>query len=119
MRFSDEFVEAVDAVRQKFYDATGQVLRINSGYRCPAHNAEVSADNSFDGPHTLMTGAVDFECYGDDANTVLFIVYRDFYPVKIHGIFINQRGNFGGRFVHLDKAPNIPGKRPRPWCGTY
>ena len=52
---TDEFMEKIQLLRDKL----GVPLKVTSGFRCPDHNAEVSATASRTGPHT--TGqAVDF-----------------------------------------------------------
>ena len=83
-----------------------------SGYRCPKHNAEVS-NTGLDGPHTIS--AFDVRIAGYDVLKLTKIAM----DAGFSGIGINQKGDWNKRIVHLDRLPNIEGKRPRPWVWTY
>ena len=84
---------------------------ISSGWRCVSHNADVGgAEHS---PH-LDGCAADIKCHGTLARKL--IGAADFCGFS--GIGVSQRGDWGGRFIHLDSAKEIP-ERPRPWIWSY
>ena len=88
----ETFVRMIDTLRHEY----GRPLKVNSGYRCPNHNAKVSG-TGMTGPHT--TGkAVDLGVFGPDADRLLELAYK----VGFNGKGINQKGVLGGRFIHLD-----------------
>lgn len=73
----------------------GGPIIINSGFRCPEHNAAVSS-TGLNGPHT--TGkAADLGVSYHRGRKLL-----DLAVVHFPGIGIKQHGDVGGRFVHLD-----------------
>ena len=83
---------------------------LTSAYRCPDHNAKVSATETV-GPHT-QGKAVDVKIAGEQA----FQLVKSALALGFHGIGINQNGDWERRYIHLDIA-DIPGNRPRIW--TY
>ena len=106
---------------QKVRDVYGKSIKINSGYRCPAHNAEVSSTGTT-GPHTLIAvgdappqaHAVDVLLYGERA----FKVMSRAAQYGMTGLGAHQRGPRADRIIHLDDLPNDP-HPPRPWTWTY
>lgn len=87
----ESFIRMVDELRHKL----GTPLRVTSGYRCPAYDAQVS--KSVYKAHT--TGkAADFGVSGDAADKLLALAYQ----MGFKGKGIHQRGDWGGRFIHLD-----------------
>lgn len=116
MKFDSEFVATVQQFLDDVTAEAGETPVISSGYRCPRHNAEVSEDRSTDGPHTI--GAIDLLCCGSVALAVVRVAMQRYSGI-FTGIGIKQVGPFERRFVHLDAAPAIPGRRPRPWIWTY
>lgn len=103
-----EFMDRLQRLRTQM----GRALQINSGYRCPAHNARVSKTGA-DGPHT--TGqAVDIKIYGRDA-LALMVKAID---LGFTGFGWQQHSSIHTRYVHLDDLPPAPG-RPRPWIWSY
>jgi len=113
MGFDVDFVNLVRNFMFACNVEIGHEPKINSGYRCSKHNEDVSEDHSPDGPHT--EGAIDVQVYGWDCMKVIKIALAFGFT----GIGINQQGPFASRFVHLDKVPAIPGRRPRPWVWSY
>ena len=104
---ADHFLAALDDVRRSFGP-----IRLSSAFRCPAHNARVSA-TGLDGPHT--TGqAADILVSGKDAHRLLALA-------AIHGVFngigVAQTGPHHRRFIHLD-TPELEGGL-RPWLWSY
>lgn len=72
---------------------------INSGYRCPDHNAAVSSSGSRDGPHT--TGkACDIAIGGPWADALLGLAYKN--GARGKGI---AQADDGSEFLHLDLDP--------------
>lgn len=99
------FMDDLQALRTKF----GKPIRITSGFRCSNHNRSVSSTGE-SGPHT--TGkAVDIQIGGSDAHELLRIAVQ----LGFRGIGISQKGDYSGRFIHLDMcaAPDFP--RPMVW----
>jgi uncharacterized protein YcbK (DUF882 family) len=100
------FLEQLDELRHMY----GKPLIITSGYRCPDHNAAVSATGRT-GPHT--TGrAADLRVDRRDALQLLKLALA----LNFTGIGVNQKGN--GRFLHVDNLPNAHGQ-PRPTIWSY
>ena len=101
-----QFVQDLDDLRAEY----GMPLIVNSGYRCPAHNAQVS-DTGDGGPHT--TGrAADLAVDRGNAYRLLKLAMNRGFT----GIGVQQRG--GARYLHLDNLPNSPGQ-PRPTLWSY
>jgi len=104
---NDEYLERLQTVRNKF----GSAMYLNSGYRCPVHNAKISALGSMDGPHT--TGrAVDVKVSGHNALRLISIAL----DCGMQGVGIKQHGEYASRFVHLDDL--TAGVRPHIWSYT-
>lgn len=102
-----DFVNKLNALRIR----VGFPLVITSGYRCPAHNTQVSTTGE-DGPHT--TGhAADISVMGAKAHKLLEKISFDGW---FTGIGLNQKGTHAKRFIHLD---DLEGDRPRPNVWTY
>ena len=99
-------VYTLDELRHEY----GKPLTITSGYRCPAHNSNVSSTGA-NGPHT--TGlACDVGVSGRDAYVVLRMAFKHGFT----GIGVQQKG--GGRFIHLDLIPDSYAAK-RPWVWSY
>lgn len=95
------FMNKLDQIRHRL----GFPLRVTSGYRCPAHNANISHTGTT-GPHT--TGrAVDIAIQGEDAFKLIEIAMA----FGMTGIGVSQKGN--KRFIHIDDLEH--GLRPRVW----
>lgn len=92
----DSFIDEL----QKLRDTLGFPLPVNSGYRCPVHNAAVSS-TGLTGPHTTGEAA---DLGVDRERAVLTLDAALAMPV-FRGFGINQKG--AGRFIHLD-AINRP-----------
>ena len=99
-----EFMDALERLREL---SGGLALPVNSAYRCPDHNAAVSATGR-DGPHT--TGrAVDLGVSGETALRVMAVAA----VAGMTGIGVNQKGDWSSRFIHID---NLAGpNRPAVW----
>lgn len=97
------FVDRLDALR----GIVGFPLIVNSGYRCPVHDAAVGGA----GPHT--TGrAADLRVDRERALRVIVEAGR----LGFTGFGVKQQG--ASRFLHLDDLPAEPG-RPRPTIWSY
>ena len=104
MFMDPRFMERLEHLRADF----GRAMRISSGYRCAVHDAEIG------GRGTHPTGhAVDVAVAGEDAFRLVTLAARH----GMTGIGIHQRGETGGRFVHLDDLP--PRRHPRPRVWSY
>ena len=102
------FMEKLETLRVAY----GKPLPINSGFRCPMHNAQAS-QTGLSGPHT--TGkAVDIQISGEDVYHLLGLAIK----LGFTGIGLSQRGAHSSRFLHLDTIEPGPG-RPRPFVWTY
>ena len=94
-----------DAIRKK----AGVPMTVTSGYRCPEYNDQVSS-TGLDGPHT--TGkALDIGCHGTEAMLIL----KAAMEVGAKGIGVQQKDNYGKRFLHIDFVD----EPPRPWIWSY
>lgn len=103
-----EFLYQLDDLRER----CGFPFIVTSGYRCPAHNSEVST-TGHDGPHT--TGrAVDLRLSGENVFRLLTQVSLGGWMT---GIGLMQRGPHEKRFIHLDDLTKPDHPRPRVW--TY
>ena len=97
------FVLSLDRARE----AMAVPFKVNSGYRCVAHNKRVGgAANS---PH-LIGWAADLALHGEAALTLTRM---------FTGVGLKQHGDLDRRYIHVDGAPNLAGVRPRPWVWTY
>lgn len=100
------FLLEIDELRDRY----GKPLSVTSGYRCPAHNNNVSS-TGLTGPHT--TGrAVDLAVDRGNAYKLLKLALE----MGFSGIGVQQKG--ATRFLHLDNLPNAPGQ-PRPSIWSY
>lgn len=102
-------MDKLQRVRTEF----GRPMIITSGYRCSRHNQKVSSSGP-NGPHT--TGRpVDVKIFGEEALDLIVIARRHGFT----GFGIKQKGDFQGRYVHLDDLLNHETGGPRPWIWTY
>jgi zinc D-Ala-D-Ala carboxypeptidase len=102
------FLEILDEIRHR----CGFPLKVSSGYRSPEYNMSVSS-SGLNGPHT--TGkACDILVAGEQA----YILIGHALDLGITGVGINQKGEFGQRFVHLDILTRAEGY-PRPTAWSY
>lgn len=99
------FLDALHELRVAY----GDPMILNSAYRCPDYNAQVSSTGR-DGPHTI--GAVDVRLNGRDAHRLLAVALE----LGWTGIGIKQHGAHAGRFIHLDF---LTYPKPRPWVWSY
>jgi zinc D-Ala-D-Ala carboxypeptidase len=100
------FLDRLQEIREEF----GKPMRVNSGFRCPVHDAALGGK----GPHA--TGrAVDIGISGSDA-LVLVELARGY---GMTGIGVMQSGQpHKNRFIHMDDlADGVSG--PRPWIWSY
>lgn len=112
MPYGPEALATLDKFRTRF----GEAMIVNSGYRCPDHNAAVSKTGR-DGPHTIVdddTICVDVVAYGDYARRLFNCALEAGVP----GLGLHQRGPMMSRFIHLDWA-RLGDNRPRPAIWTY
>lgn len=102
----DSFIDKMDELR----DRVGFALAVNSGYRCPEHNKNVSS-TGLTGPHT--TGrASDLKVNRKRAYKLM----AEASVMGFTGIGFKQHG--GSRFIHLDDLDDAPGQ-PRPVIWSY
>lgn len=109
MEFTQTAIEELEATRVDF----DRPMRINSGYRCPGHNAAVSSTGTA-GPHTITVHdnvTVDVGVFGEDALRLVGVLIRRGWT----GIGVEQRGPREGRFIHADRLL----RAPRPWIWSY
>ena len=106
LHFSDDTLARLIRVRERF----DKPIIINSGYRCPAHNAHLGATM------THSSGqAVDVRVALGRAHKLLRIALEEGFT----GIGVRQKGEIGSRFLHLDDLDAEPGERSRPTVWSY
>jgi len=98
------FMARLENLRADF----GRAMPVNSGYRCPLHDAEIGGRGAHPTGH-----AVDVRVAGEDAFRLVALAARH----GMTGIGLNQRGDLEHRFVHLDDLGGSNFPRPRIW--TY
>jgi len=99
------FMMRMDTLRERY----GRPIYLNSAYRCPEHNNNVSG-TGLDGPHT--TGkSVDIRVYGEDAHRMLLYIVE----LGFTGIGVGQQGEHKKRFLHIDDLE----EGTRPWVWSY
>lgn len=108
LAYEADFLDRFERLRVAF----GHALPINSGYRTPAHNEAISTTGD-NGPHT--TGrACDVQVYGTPA----FDLIRLALLLGFTGIGVQQKGDPGSRYLHLDDLTAADGF-PRPMVWSY
>lgn len=100
-----EFMDRLDSLRETL----SKPIYLNSAYRCPEHNNNVSNTGN-NGPHT--TGkSVDISAYGNRAWEILRIAM----VMEFKGIGLSQKGEYKSRFIHIDDLDC----QGRPWVWSY
>lgn len=101
---SAEFMRHLEELRVQL----ARPMPMTSGYRCPAHDAQVHRERYPDftderrfGPHTM--GAADANIYRWEMVKLLNLVFAN--PLW-RGIGILQHGPDSGRLIHLDTRPD-------------
>ena len=97
------FVRKLQALRVAY----GKPMTITSGYRSPEHPIE--ARKAKPGSHASGR-AVDIAVSGEDA---FFLLEKVFESGCFSGVGVNQRGDHGQRFIHLDDLDTET--RPTVW----
>ena len=91
-----DFMELIDTMRDKL----GFPFPVNSAYRSPLHPIEVRKSG---GPGAHATGqAIDIGVSGDKAIQLIQCALEH----NIVRIGVNQKGDWNGRFIHLDVCEN-------------
>ncbi|WP_083922651.1 D-Ala-D-Ala carboxypeptidase family metallohydrolase [Microbulbifer sp. VTAC004] len=104
--FKDETLRRLIRVRERY----GKPMIINSGYRCPAHNARLNATM------THASGqAVDVSVAVSGAHKLIKISLGEGFT----GIGVKQKGLIKERSIHLDDLGSISGKHSRPTVWSY
>ncbi len=110
MEFSDQGIRVLEKLRVR----VGRAVTINSGYRCPKYNAEVSG-TGLTGPHTIIANrnvTADIKTSGAAAFELLHAAMG----LGFTGFGIKQNGPHSSRFIHLDMIPpGVRQLRPRIW----
>lgn len=103
-----EFLRRLDVLR----GLCGFPITLTSGCRCRRYNRKVGG-----GQHSahLEGKAVDIACNGFQAWQILKFATT----LGFSGVGIMQKGDIDQRFIHLDIADTIDGKRPRPTIWSY
>ena len=101
MEFSLVAVQSLESLRMEF----GVPMIIASGFRCPEYNDEV-AGTGLEGPHTiseLHNITVDVRESGPNAYELLELAIIHGFT----GLGIHQQGSSSGRFIHMDRLPQL------------
>jgi zinc D-Ala-D-Ala carboxypeptidase len=100
MGMDDKFMQALDAIREE----CGFPFRVNSAYRCPAHNSAVSSTGER-GPHT--TGrAIDIAAASSSARLAIM------EAAQRQGF---RRFGIARTFIHIDNLTEADGFPPGVW----
>lgn len=106
---SDRLMQILITIREE----AGFPFVVNSGFRCPQHNSEVS-ETGRDGPHTLGL-AVDLKVCGSAAVKILKLALKH----GMTGVGVMQRGEKTKRFLHLDCIAPGEEEFSRPCIWSY
>jgi hypothetical protein len=110
MDFTSGALDRLEALREEF----GHPMVVNSGFRCPEHNLEVSSTGLY-GPHTRVEDdnmTVDIQVCGGRALKLIGLALS--YGVS--GLGVSQKGPHDERFLHLDWLHGgIHSPRPTVW----
>ncbi|WP_295802155.1 D-Ala-D-Ala carboxypeptidase family metallohydrolase [uncultured Microbulbifer sp.] len=100
-KFNDNTLRRLIAVREQ----VGPMV-ISSGFRCEAYNTAKGYTQ------THATGqAVDVRIAGGDALRVVGMAIRAGFT----GVGVSQKGDWAGRFIHLDDLTADQAPRPAMW----
>ena len=100
----EEFFDVFDSIREEW----GKPIKINSGYRCPVHNASLSGSSPISAH--LFGLALDCECDDNMEVEQLFTLIDDMYPeLRI------RKYTGGSTFVHIDQAFKIYPRASESW----
>lgn len=102
------FMELLESFRQEW----GQKMTLVSAFRCPTHNAAVDG-----GPAHVLGVAVDVSVHAYTARQVHAFL-KLVYSCGFVGVGEQLKGDWRGRFVHLDMLEDSP-EHPRPASWTY
>ena len=97
-----EMLDLLQTAREELNES----ITINSGYRCPSHNASVSSTGE-SGPHTRT--AVDIHVSNSQHRKRLI----DYFAPKVSGLGIAKT------FIHIDLLKPEDGFEVRPNCWLY
>lgn len=86
-----EFLECIDNLRE----ACDFPFVVTSGFRCKEHNDKIGGAK---GSQHLFGMGADIRLSGDKAHKVVSLA-REY---GFNGVGISQKGNYSGRFIHLD-----------------
>jgi len=106
--FDEDFLVSLEVLRLEY----GKPMRVNSGYRCPEYNTQVSSSGAR-GPHTI--GAIDIRVAGPNA----FMLVSTAMRLGWTGLGVKQGGVWDKRFIHLDRLPIGDPGHPRPRIWSY
>ena len=100
----EEFFDVFDDIREEW----GKPIKINSGYRCPVHNASLSGSSPISAH--LFGLALDCDCADNMEVEQLFTLIDDMYPeLRI------KKYTGGSTFVHIDQAFKIYPRASESW----
>lgn len=89
---SSELLDRLEALRARI----GRPINVNSGYRCPTHNKQVS--KAAKSQHVLGTAA---DIWVEKMDPVELLIHA--HAVGFRGLFLYDR------FVHVDVRPTLAG----------
>jgi len=106
MGMDDDFMKQLEGIRVEM----NRPLRLSSSFRCRTFNNRISEVKN--GAHTLGK-AVDILISGADALRLIEVARKH----GISGLGLQQKGEHGRRFCHIDSLS--PDEAPRPALWTY
>ena len=94
----DAFMEVIDDMRGEL----GWPFKVTSAYRCAEHPNEIVKDK----PGAHQRGrAIDIQCAGEEAFDLISLALQKGFL----RIGVMQRGDWSGRFIHLDDCSERDG----------
>lgn len=105
-----EFMLMLETIREE----AGFEFHVTSGFRCSAHNQEVSTEKLSDGPH-VRGEAVDLSVWGSKALRVIRLAIKH----GMTGLGVMQKGPTEKRFLHIDCVSPGDSTIPRPAVWSY
>lgn len=114
---NQELTAEAHAMFLKLRDIVGFPFVVTSAFRCEDYDRSLhgGSPSYVPGAHTKGK-AIDLLCHGEKG----WLISKAAFALGIPRIRWNQKGDFGGRFIHLDiMESGEDANRPSPHIGSY